>query len=176
MVKEGAEAGMIQGILLPVEGRQQIISQYADDISFTLLGKEGPTRNLINCLGLFCRGSSLVLNWQKSWGYWKHGKGARHPRPNWTNRLGVTWVDNGDISKLLGTPFGLDMTSNDVNEFLLAKVRKKLLHWCQAKVNVTGRGVVVNSVLLSSMFFFLVIWGGTKAGVKKVRIPTQNYF
>lgn len=40
---------------------------------------------------------------------------------------------------------------------------------------MTGRGVVVNGILLSSFFFFLVIWTGTKAGIIKVQYMLSNY-
>lgn len=75
MVKAGASVGDIKGILLPVGGRQQIILQYADDTSFTLLGEEQPVRKLLLCLSQFCNGSGLVLNWDKSRAYWKQGGG-----------------------------------------------------------------------------------------------------
>lgn len=39
MVKAGTSLRVLKGILLPVDGRQQIISQYADNTSFTLSGR-----------------------------------------------------------------------------------------------------------------------------------------
>jgi hypothetical protein len=83
-------------------------------------------RNLIYTLETFCMASGLVLNWQKSSGHWKS---RMEPiRPLWTNHLGVTWIEEEDISKLLGAPFGMSLSSRDVNEFLYEKIQKKLSH------------------------------------------------
>jgi hypothetical protein len=73
MMKEEVRSGRIQGIKLPVEDRQQVIEQYADNTSLTLLGVETSVRACIDTLQIFCMGCGLVLNWGKSCGYWKFG-------------------------------------------------------------------------------------------------------
>jgi len=109
MVKLGVVEGHIKGIKLPLEDRQQVLAQFADDTSFTLLGEERPVKYLINTLDTFCEGSGLVLNWDKSCGYWwTRGGGGR---PNWTNELHISWANEGDISKLLGSIFGLSLST-----------------------------------------------------------------
>ena len=145
----------MQGISLPFEGRQQIIAQYADNSSFTLFGDEEKVRCLVYLLETFCVASGLVLNWSKSSGYWKHS--GNTGRPPWTDMLGITWANEEGVSKLLGAPFGLSLTSKDVDSFLFNKLTKKLVHWSTTRINLTGRSVVANSVLLSSTFFFLSI-------------------
>ena len=154
MVTQEMWEGRVQGISLPFEGRQQIIAQYADDTSFTLLGDEGKVRCLVYLLETFCLATRLVLNWSKSSGYWKQKGNVGWPP--WTNMLGISWADEG-VSKLLGAPFGLALTTKDVDTFLLDKLTKKLIHWNTTKINPTRRSVVANSVLLSSTFFFLSI-------------------
>ena len=71
MVTKEAAAGRIEGIQLPVQNHQQILAQYADDTSFTLLGVEDKVKNLIHTLDTFCLATGLILNWTKSNGYWK---------------------------------------------------------------------------------------------------------
>ena len=173
MVTQEMREGRVQGISLPFEGRQQIIAQYADDTSFTLFGDEEKVRCLVYLLETFCLASGLVLNWSKSSGYWKQS--GNIGRPSWTDMLGITWADEEGVSKLLGAPFGLSLTSKDVDSFLIDKLTKKLVHWSTTRINPTGRSVVANSVLLSSTFFFLSIWGGTKKGVKKIKSAIMNY-
>jgi hypothetical protein len=109
MVYKELENGRVKGISLPVGDRQQILAQYADDTSFTLLGEEEPVRNLIYTLETFCLASGLVLNWQKSSGHWKSSNDIC--RPVWTYLLGITWAEEDSVSKLLGAPFGLSLTS-----------------------------------------------------------------
>jgi hypothetical protein len=126
MVLKEVESGNVRSITLPVENRQQVLAQYADDTSFTLLGQEGTLRYLIRTLETFYLASGLVINWKKSSAHWKS---ALEPiRPLWTNGLGVTWAGGADISKLLGAPFGMSLTSEDVNSFLHNCITKKLMH------------------------------------------------
>ena len=158
----------VQGISLPFEGRQQIIVQYADDTSFTLFRDKEKVRCLVYLLEMFCLATGLVLNWMKSSGYWKQKGGV--DRPPWTDMLSITWADEEGVSKLLGAPFGLSLATKDVDSFLLDKLSKKLVHWSTTKLNPTGESIVANSVLLSSTFFFLSIWGGSEKGVKKNQV------
>jgi hypothetical protein len=123
MVKQGMTLGDVKGVKLP-GGREQVTVQYADDTSFTLAGEEEPVRKLIQILNSFCLASGLVLNWQKSSAYWKGA--ANTPRPAWTYLLGVVWARGDEVSKLLGTPFGMTINYGDVDKFLLDRVNKKL--------------------------------------------------
>ena len=173
MVAQESRVGRVQGISLPFKGRQQIIAQYADDTSFTLLGVEEKVRCLIYLLEMFCLASGLVLNWTKSSRYWKQKGGIDQP-PS-TDMLGITWADEEGVSKLLGAPFDLSLATKDVDSFLLDKLSKKLMHWSTTKLNPTRRSIVANSVLLSSTFFFLSICGGSKKGVKKIKSAIMNY-
>ena len=173
MVSQEMRAGRVQGISLPFEGHQQIIAQYADDTSFTLFGDEEKVTCLIYLLQMFCLATGLVLNWMKSSGYWnQRGVVARPP---WTDMLGIISVDEEGVSKLLGAPFGLSLATKDVDSFLLDKLSKKLVHYNTTKLNPTGRSIVANSVLLSSTFFFLSIWGRSRKGVKKIKSVIMNY-
>ena len=148
MVLKGTIEGRIKGIVLLGSRSQQVVAQFNNDTSFTLLGEELPVRNLLDTLGTFCSASRLVLNWAKSCGYWLDGT----RRPTWTSQLGITWVDdNCNVSKLLGTSFRLNMRTQDVDEFLKNKLSKKLRFWSTAKINSTRRGVIVNSILLSTL-------------------------
>lgn len=117
----------MKGISLPVENRQQVLAQYVDNTLFTLLGEEESVRNLIYFLETFCGASGLVLNWQKSYGYYKS---SQEPlRPQWTELLGVTWAKKIDVSKLFGAPFGLSLTSGDIDKVLHERIHEELSHW-----------------------------------------------
>jgi hypothetical protein len=173
MFKEGVAARRIKCIKLPVEDCQQVLAQYADDTSLTFLGEELSAKEGVHTLQTFCLGCGLVLNWEKSCGYWKDGRSGW---PGWSEQLGVTWIDEeDDISKLLGTPFGLSMSSQSMDDFIKERVNKSLRYWCTTKVNSTGRGIVVNKILLSSIFFFISIWGGSKKGVTRIKSSMASY-
>jgi len=155
MVKNGVMTGVIKGIKLPVEDREQVMDQFADDTSLTLLGEEESVLATISTTYTFCKGSGLVLNWDKSCRYWQFQD--PQGRPPWTSHLRMKWAETGDVSKLLGSLFGLSLDSKSVDDFLLDRVQKKLAFWCTAKINTTGRVVIVNHVLLSALFFFIAI-------------------
>jgi hypothetical protein len=53
----------------------------------------------------------------------------------------------------------------DVDEFLFTRIDKKLVYLSSFRLNAVDRAIIANSVLISSMMYFLVLWGGTKAGV-----------
>jgi hypothetical protein len=165
MIKAEVDVGLVKGIKLPVEDRQQVIAQYADDTSLTLLGEEDSIRWLIYTLEAFCSSFGLVLNWNKD----------GNPRPAWTEALGITWVENHEVSKLLGTAFGLSITSEDADLFFLERINKALQYWSNTKINSTGIGTIVNGVLLSSTYFFTSLWAGTLKGVNKVKGAMTNY-
>lgn len=126
MVTKEMVDGNVQGISLPFHGQQQIMAQYADDTSFTLLGEEPKVKFLINTLKSICMATGLILNWSKSCGYWKSSQLV--DLPPWTNDLGISWDSNESISKLLGASFGLSMTTSDVDDFLHGRLTQKLTH------------------------------------------------
>jgi hypothetical protein len=121
---------------------------------------------LVYLLETYCLASGLIINWQKSNSYWK----ANHifERPQWTEQLSVMRADNHNVSKLLGAPFRLSLSSEDVNSFLFNWISKKLTYWVIVHVNPTSRSVIVNSIM-NLVTFFLLIWGSNNKGVKKVK-------
>lgn len=69
LMKEGLSLVLIKGIRLLVGDKQQIIAQFANDTSLTLLGEEAPICQAISALERLCQASSPILNWTKSCGY-----------------------------------------------------------------------------------------------------------
>jgi hypothetical protein len=63
----------------------------------------------------------------------------------------------GHLSKLLGLSFGIDITTNDVDQFLMDKIVKKSHYWTTLKLSLASRAVVVNMVLPSTLWFFVVL-------------------
>jgi hypothetical protein len=65
------------------------------------------------------------------------------------------------LGKLLGLPFGIDMATVDVDRFLQDKIERKLHYWTTLRLSLASRAMVVNMVLLSTLWYFIVLWGGT---------------
>jgi hypothetical protein len=128
---------------------------------------------VINMLGRFSSDSGLQLNWNKLTAYFWELGGRR--RPDWTNTLDLQWAQEDDVARLLGTPFGLTLGQEGVDQFLIERIDKKLKYWSAMHINNAGRAMVGNGILISSVFFFLAIWGGSKKGVSKVKAKIRNY-
>lgn len=122
MIREETRRGNVKGILLPENERQQTLAQYADDTSFTLYGEEETIKNLIGLLDMFCEATGLLINWTKSLGYWKFG--PSNDRLPWANQLGIAWADNNSVSKLLGAPFGMSLSSKGIDDHLSNRISK----------------------------------------------------
>lgn len=124
-IQQAQEQGRITGVKLPRSESQQLTLQFADDTSFTVKADHGSVTLLVNLLNTFSSASGLTINWSKSGAYWV----GRNRQPlDWALTFGWTWVPDGNITKLLGTPFGLSLATTDIDQFLIAKVRKKLTY------------------------------------------------
>jgi hypothetical protein len=163
----------IRGIRLPGVQEDQVIGQYADDTNLTLRAEEQSVINTVASLTRFSGASGLTINWEKTLAYyWRRGFRLR---PAWLDQLGWQWAEENEISKLLGTPFGLTLSASSVDQFLLTRTDKQLQYWSNTRINRTGRAVISNAILIGAALFFLSIWGGTQAGVKKLVAKARNY-
>jgi hypothetical protein len=170
--QQAAQAGNIRGIKLPTVHVYQLISQYVDDTTIFLKGEERYVNNSIVILDHFCSASGLLINWMKSAAFWQY-KGL--PRPAWTNNYQWTWALPGEMSKLLGTPFGLNLASRSVDNFLVDRTKQKLTSWYASKLHISGRVIITNNIILASTLFFLVVWPGTVQAIMHIR-KLASYF
>jgi len=74
-------------------------------------------------LKVFSEASGMEINWEKSSAYWFNK--FTH-KPVWLNGYGWQWAEEGDLLKLLGTPFGVNLDTKDVDQFFYGKITKKL--------------------------------------------------
>ena len=124
-IHQAQEQGNIKGVQLPKSDDQQLTLQFVDDTSFTVRAKHASVFNLVSILQSFTLASGLLINWEKSGAYWA---GSTRPPPDWANAFSWTWGAKGNITKLLGTPFGLTLSTTDSDQFLLDKIKSKLTY------------------------------------------------
>jgi hypothetical protein len=80
------------------------------------------------------------------------------------------------MSKLLGTPFGLSLEILGIDNFSYDKIKKKLTFLCScSKSSLVDRATIVNQVLLSSLWFFVLMWRGFKTNIRRIRGLLENY-
>lgn len=124
--------------------------------------------HLLTALQTFCTASGLELNMAKSKAYWE-GIGTQGGRPEWCASTPLVWTEDNDLNKLLGVVFGMNPSTADANSFLKTRIDKALSYWSTVKMIAFGRATIINGILLSGLWYFLAVWGGTKAGIAKVR-------
>lgn len=52
------------------------------------------------------------------------------------------------MSKLLGTSFSVSISTRDIDQFLMDKIRRKLTYWTTTKFSLAARRLIVNQVLM----------------------------
>lgn len=117
-----------------------MISQLAEDTSISLeVSQPQAIATLLDILNLFKNGSSLEINWRKSHAYWcSSGR-----KQSWLKDIGWQWAEEKDFSKLLSTPFGLNLETENIDNFLVDRIKAKLAYKCTTKLSLTGRAMIV---------------------------------
>jgi len=87
----------------------------------------------------------------------------------------LTWAPSGSISKLLGAPFGITLETQDIDGFLKDKVSKKLRYWTSQYLSLAGQVIIVNAILLSTLYYFIAIWSGSLQVVRSIRGSFRNF-
>jgi hypothetical protein len=97
---------------------------FADD---TLLLLDGTKENLdraLNVINRFSAASGAKLNLHKSVGLWL----SPQPRTwHWGEEVGLKWLANGEVTRYLGYPFGIDIPQKEKDAKMLQQIRKHLL-------------------------------------------------
>ena len=78
---------------------------------------------LVRLLKVFSVAFGMEINWKKLCTYWFN---KYTHKSQWLNEYNWQWAEEGDLSKLLGTPFGLNFNIQNVDNFLCRKIAKKL--------------------------------------------------
>ena len=81
----------------------------------------------------------------------------------------LTMGIGGNLSKLLGTPFGLNLHTPDIDQFLYNKISRKLDYWSTMKLLLVGRVVICSQVLFSTLWFLITVWGISNKILQQIR-------
>jgi hypothetical protein len=72
-------------------------------------------------------------------------------------------------------PFGMDPAVDDIDSFLIQKVRKKLTYWSSCYLSLSGRTTIMNQVLMATLWYFVAVWGGTSKVFGKITTLLRNF-
>ena len=172
MLRQAEQAGKISWIKIPNSIQTQLSSLFADNTAISLeVSRLQTIKNLIDLLNLYKEASGMEIKWSKS-----HAYSCVHAaKPPWLDGIGWQWALEKDLSKLLGTPFGLNLDSDNIDNFLLNRICGKLSYLCSTKLSLAGRAMVIKQVLLLSLWFFLSIWCTTMKVMHKIKALLRNF-
>ena len=122
--KHALRTRVLQGIQLPNNVGQQLNVQYANDTNCTLLSTHQNLQQISRLLHQFYLASGLETNWDKCFAYWYSNDRAPS---SWIHTFRGQRTNPGSLSKLLGIPFGIDLSVEDVDSFLFDKIKKKMI-------------------------------------------------
>lgn len=78
---------------------------------------------------------------------------SSEPPPSWLSHPLFQWTERGDERIYIGVQVGINLAPEAHVTPLLLTLRKKLFLRSQAELSLTGRVVVVNHVLLATMWY-----------------------
>lgn len=115
------------------------LAMFADDVLLMLLITLNNINAAIYIFDIFGRASSLLVKW-----------------------LGIkaamlTWESGLNSSKLLGFFFSDDLNANLMTAHLLKAVEDHLAKFKKKCTSLTTRGLIINSLILSTLWFMLTI-------------------
>jgi hypothetical protein len=127
------------------------ISQYADD-TVIFLNDEDSLKNVFIILDIFTKCSGLKANREKSEAIWISASSNYKHKP-----LGIKWP-NTPI-KCLGIYLQNDhqkLIDDNFNR-VLEKIENILKLWCLRKLTLTGRIVIINTLIISQMIYLCLV-------------------
>ena len=166
-----AQSTGLCGITLPIEGEENLDSEFADD---TTLYVEGSLTNLLQVqevLLQFCTASEARLNWTKTVAFWV----STEPPPNWRPHPSFQWTQRGVAVRYLGVQVGINLALELHAAPLLLTLRKKLFLWGNAKLSLAGRVIIANHVLLSTVWYIASSWLFAKSCIGQIRRLIKNF-
>lgn len=171
VVKNAIRMDILKVLPLPLCNTQQIISEYANNTSFTTRAKEVSVYNLIRILRNFGIAFGLKINWHYSIAHWC----SQGTPPGQVQKYQRKWAATRDSSKLLGTPFGLHLELQNVYQIFIDRIKAKLKYWSSTHLSLRGRPFIVNHMLMSFLWYFITVWVGSKKVWGKVKAVFPNY-
>jgi hypothetical protein len=149
------------------------LGRYANDTSLTLASIENNVDTAVDLLNKFLHISRLERNWHKRMAF---RYGTSNFRLRWLEKYKWKLALERDMSKLLDATFGLTLEVKDVDGFLIDRIQKKIKIWSTIHLPIAGRATIVNSVLSSSLCYFIAIWGSSINAICKYRVLSRNCF
>jgi hypothetical protein len=116
---------------------------------------------VVGVLNQFFKISKLKFNWKNKVVFWCI---KRQPKFNWVDKFTWKWILERKFSKLLCTPFGVDLETKDMDKFSIEQLKKKFKYWFSVPLPLVNKTLIVNSMLTASLWFSINVGGGGGGG------------
>ena len=156
---------------MPSLSVQLLDSEFADDTTLYMHGKVENLVKLERALNVFGIGSGARLNWNKTIGFWIGNCSV----PNWCPHPQFRWIPEGESVRYLGCQVGVNISPATQLVPLLNCIRRKLLYWSSKRLTWAGRIVIVNHVLLSTMWHATSCWIFVRSTVGQIQRLIRNF-
>lgn len=116
-------------------------------------GEKHDVEESIRFLKVFSEAFGMAIKWEKSCTYWFN---KFSHMLEWLASYGWKSAAKRELSKLLGTMFGLNLNTLDVDQFPYTKISHKLAHWSTKKQSIIGRVVICYHIVNPMVLYFHV--------------------
>jgi hypothetical protein len=161
----------VEGMALPGGGK--ITDQtFADNTALYLHGTRDNMERTQKVLDIFCKASKAKINWNKSCAIWacKRDKDWEQGR-----EVGLQWIPKGKGVRYLGIQVGFHLPPEANFDKMLSALKGKLINWSTCRLLLAVRILVVNQVLLASMWYLATSWNPNPRMCSQVRGVVRNF-
>ena len=89
--------------------------------------------------------------------------------------ISIKWDATGDLSKLLSTPFNLNLKLHDVDQFLVDTIKAKLKYRSSTYLSFVSKTLIMSQVLMLCLWYFIAVWTSLKKVLRKIKAMLCNY-
>lgn len=123
---------------------------FPNDTALYLVGEGMNLNTTMGILNKFCTASGAKLNWNKTTSIWAS---PQERTWRWLEDPGITWILAGHATCLLGYPIGFRVPKEEINNKILLAINKALITWSSNTLSLAGRIIILNQVLLASIWY-----------------------
>ncbi|KAL3697666.1 hypothetical protein R1sor_011742 [Riccia sorocarpa] len=151
--------------------RQILEALFADDTGILLEASEENWRKTTEVVQQFETISGAKLNVAKSLAI---PIGFEEP-PGWLVRTGCKIANEGEVWSYLGCPIGVNITEEQILQFMLDRLTKRLQHWTLRLLSWESRVILTRHILLALPTYVLMVVGLTREGYGELKKVCRRF-
>lgn len=137
---------------------------FADDLRIFIPATLQAFNELKTILSCYETASGARLNLQKSVVI----PFALKEIPEWLRETGCIIIKSGEVQRYLGAPIGVDLRSDQLHQFCLEKIGKRLSSWSLRLLSFSGRLILIKHVLQAIPIYHMMFIKSSEKLAKKM--------